>query len=225
MAVSASTGALTSIADVKSRLKITDAAQDDFLQTLVNAASRKIESLTHRLLKQRTYTSVVFNGNGRQAFYGDPLIDGYANSLASGDAIQQAAWGRRLETPLAAPTAISISGTAQTIGDDPDTKDVQVVILGRPSGLGDHLYRGSGWTKGINNIVISYLGGFSPVPEDLAEAAIQTAMAWFMDKDRGYLRLTSFSAQGETVQLEKTAIPTVAMELLQPFIRPVVIGI
>lgn len=225
MAVTAYAGALTVIADVKSRLKITDSAQDDFIQTLVNAASRKIESLTHRLLKQRTYASVLFNGNGRQAFYGDPLVDGYTNSLASGDGIQQSAWGRRLETPLATPTAISIDGTVQTIGDDPDAKDVQAVILGRPSGLGDHLYRASGWTKGINNIVISYPGGFSPLPDDLAEAAIHTAMAWFMDKDRGYIRLTSFSAQGETVQLEKTAIPTVAKELLEPFIRPIMIGI
>lgn len=225
MAVTAYVGALTVLADVKSRLKITDLTQDDFLQTLINAASRKIESLTRRLLKQRTYTGVLFNGNGRQAFYGDPLLDSLTETLASGEGINQLAWGRRLETPLSVPTSITLGGTAQTIGDDPAVYDVQVVILGRPSGLGDHLYRRSGWTKDVNNVVITYAGGFSSIPEDLAEAAIQTVMAWFLDKDRGYLRLTSFSAQGETVQLEKTAIPSVAMELLQPFIRPVVIGI
>lgn len=225
MAVSIYAGALTVLADVKSRLKITDIAQDDFLQTLINAASRKIESIAHRLLKQRTYTSVLFNGNGLQAFYGDPLLDPLTHSLARGEGIQQLAWGRRLETPLSVPTVITLGGTAQTIGDDPAIFDVQVIALGRPSGLGDHLYRSSGWTKGVNNVLITYQGGFSPIPEDLAEAAIQTVMAWFLDKDRGYLRLTSFSAQGETVQLEKTAIPSVAMELLQPFIRPVMIGI
>ncbi len=225
MAVSAYAGALTVIADVKSRLKITDSAQDDFLQTLVNAASRRLESLTNRLLKQRTYTGVLFNGNGRQAFSGDPLLDALTETLASGEGIQQYAWGRRLETPLGTPTSITIGGTAQTIGTDPATADVQVITLGRPSGLGDYLYRSAGWTRGINNVVLSYAGGFSPVPEDLAEAAILTVMAWYMDKDRGYIRLQSFSAQGESVTLEKTAIPTIVRELIAPFIRPAVIGI
>ena len=225
MAVSAYAGALTVVADVKSRLKITDSAQDDFLQTLVNAASRRLESLTNRLLKQRTYTGVLFNGNGRQAFTGDPSLDSLTETLASGEGIQQSAWGRRLETPLGTITSITLDGTAQTIGNDPAVYDVQVITLGRPSGLSDCLYRGSGWTRGVNNILITYQGGFSPVPEDLAEACILTVMAWYMDKDRGYIRLQSFSAQGESVTLEKTAIPTIVRELIAPFIRPAMIGI
>lgn len=225
MAVSAYTGALTVIADVKARLNITGVTDDDLLQTMVNGASRTIETLTGRLLKQRTYTNVLFNGNGYQFFTGDPLTEPLGWSLSGPDTIQQSAWGRCLETPIEAPTAVSISGTAQTIGDDPETKDVQAIILGRPSGLGDGLYRADGWPVGTNTIKITYKGGFTPVPEDLAEAAILTAMAWWTDKDRKYTRLVSFGAQGENVTLEKMAIPTIAKDLIQSFKRALMVGI
>lgn len=225
MAVSAYVGALSLIADLNSRLGITSPTQDDFLQTLINAASRRIELHTHRRLKQRTYTNALFNGNGRQIFAGDPLIEAVGPSLASGDTLQQSAWGRRLETPLAEVTAITLDDVIQTIGDDPDVSDIQVVALGDPSGLGDHLYRAHGWTKGINNLRITYKGGFPTVPEDLAEACIVTVMAWFFDKERKYVRILSYGAQGESVTLEKTALPTVAQDLLAPFVRPTVIGL
>lgn len=225
MAVTAYTGALALLADVKTRLGISGAAEDDLLQTYVNAASRSIETMTGRLLKQRTYTNVLFNGNGRQFFTGDPLTDVTGWSLSGDDTIQQSAWNRWLETPIETPTAVSIAGTAQTIGDDPDTKDVQAIILGRPSGLGDGLYRAAGWPTGINNIKASYKGGFATVPEDLAEAAILTVVAWWTDKDRKYTRISSFAAQGESVTLERTAIPAIARELLEPFKRMVFLGV
>lgn len=225
MAVTAYAGALTVLADVKARLTITDTAQDDFLQTLINGASRKIESYTHRALKARAYTGVLFNGNGQQVFDGDPLLDRQGWSLASGDSLSQLAFGRRLETPLNTVTSITLDDTAQTIGNDPDLFDVQLLTLGRPSGLGDGCYRASGWTRGLNNLLMTYNGGFATIPEDLAEGCILTVMAWFLDKDRGYIRLSSFSAQGESIQLEKTAIPTVAKEMIEHFVRPVTVGI
>lgn len=225
MAVTAYAGALTVIADVKARLTITDTAQDDFLQTLINGASRKIESYTRRALKARAYTAVLFNGNGQQVFDGDPLLDQPGWSLASGDSLSQRAFGRRLETPLNTVTSIALDDTAQTIGNDPDSFDVQLILLGRPSGLGDGLYRAGGWTRGLNNLLMTYNGGFATIPEDLAEGCILTVQAWFLDKDRGYIRLSSFSAQGESVQLEKTAIPAVAKEMIEQFVRPVVMGI
>jgi len=224
MAVVLYTGALADPATLMIRL-VADAAQADYLTTLINAASRKIESFTNRALKARTYTGVVFNGNGRQVFDGDPLLDRAGWSLASGDSLSQLAFGRRLETPLNTVTSIALDDTAQTIGNDPNTKDVQLIVLGRPSGLGDGLYRSGGWTRGLNNVLLTYNGGFTTIPDDLAEACLITAMAWYMDKDRGYTRLSSFSAQGESVQLEKTALPTVARELLEPFVRPVMVGI
>lgn len=225
MAVSAYAGALTLIADVKARLSLTGSGDDDLLQTMVNGASRLLESLTGRLLKQRTYTNVLFNGNGYQFFTGDPLTDTLGWSLSGYDTIQQSAWGRQLETPIETPTALTISDVTQTIGDDPATKDVQAVILGKPSGLGDGLYRASGWPVGTNNIKMTYKGGFATVPDDLAEAAILIVMAWWTDKDRKYTRLVSFGAQGESVTLERTAIPAVARDLIQPFMRIRMIGI
>jgi len=225
MAVTAYAGALTVLADVKARLTIPNLAQDDFLQTLINGASRKIESHTHRALKERTYTGVLFNGSGQQFFDGDPLLDRAGWSLASGESLSQLAFGRRLEVPLNSVTSIALDDTAQTIGNDPDLFDVQLLTLGRPSGLGDGFYRAGGWTRGLNNLLTTYKGGFATIPEDLAEGCILTVMAWFLDKDRGYIRLTSFSAQGESIQLEKTAIPTVAKEMIEQFVRPVVVGI
>ena len=224
MPVTAYTGALAALADLKTRLGLTDTSQDDLLQTFINAASRKCESLTNRLLKQRTYTNVLFNGNGRQFFDGDPPLESLGWSLSGNDTIQQSAWGRRLETPLSTITSLSIDGVAQTIGDA-TTNDVQVIALGRPSGLGDGLYRASGWPMGINNIKMTYPGGFSPVPDDPAEACLIIASAWFIDKDRGYLRVQSLSSQGESIQLDKSAIPTIARELLQSFCRGSVCGI
>jgi hypothetical protein len=225
MAVTAYTGALTVIADVKIRLGITESTDNDLLQTMVNGASRMLDTLTGRLLKQRTYTNVRFNGNGEQFFTGDPVTEPLGWSLSGPDTIQQSAWGRRLETPLDAPTAISLGGVVQTIGDDPATNDVQSIILGKPSGLGDGLYRASGWPRDINNITMTYKGGFATVPDDLAEAAILTVMAWWTDKDRKYTRMISFGAQGESVTLERTAIPSVARDLIQPFTRIRMVGI
>jgi hypothetical protein len=225
MAVTIYAGALTIVADVKARLGITGSEDTDLLQTMVNGASRMLETLTGRLLKQRTYTNVFFNGNGQQFFTGDPLTEPPGWSLSGPDTIQQSAWGRVLETPLEAPTAITITDVAQTIGDDPATKDVQVILLGKPSGLGDGLYRAAGWPCGTNNIKMTYKGGFATVPEDLAEAAILTVVAWWTDKDRKYTRLISFGAQGESVTLERTAIPSVARDLIQPFKRMIAIGI
>jgi hypothetical protein len=72
---------------------------------------------------------------------------------------------------------------------------------------------------------MTYKGGFATVPEDLAEAAILTVVAWWTDKDRKYTRLISFGAQGESVTLERTAIPSVARDLIQPFKRMIAIGI
>jgi hypothetical protein len=225
MAVTAYAGALATVSALNERLDITSPTQDDFLQTLINAASRKIESYTNRLLKARAYTDALFNGNGRQFFESDPLRDGMGGSLASGDTLSQRAFGRRLETPINSVTSITLDDTVQTVGNDPDLYDVQVVALGRPSGLGDGLYRAGGWTTGINNLKTTYNGGFSPLPEDLTEACIVTVMAWFMDKDRKYIRLIAASAQGEYIGLDKSALPQVVREILTSFVRPVVLGI
>lgn len=225
MPVSAYAGALTNVEAVKSRLGVVGVAQDDLLQSFINAASRRFESLTNRLLKTRTYTNQLFNGNGQQLFTGDPLVDPVGWTLAGGGFESLQAWGRRLETPLTAVTSVLIDDVAQTIGDDPDTKDVQVIALNSPSGLGDGLFRANGWPLGINLVKITYSGGFTTIPDDLAEACILTAMAWYYDKDRGYIRLRSISAQGQSAVLEKDAIPTTAWEMLQPFIRPMAIGI
>lgn len=225
MAVTAYAGALTLIADVKARLNITESTDNDLLQTMVNGASRMIETWTGRLLKQRTHTNVFFNGNGYQFFTGDPMTDTLGWSLSGPDTIQQSAWGRQLETPIETPTALTISDVAQTIGSDPSLYDVQAIILGKPSGLGDGLYRADGWPVGTNNIKITYKGGFATIPEDLAEAAILTVMAWWTDKDRKWTRVISYGAQGESVTLERTAIPLIAKDMLQPFKRITMTGI
>lgn len=144
--------ALVSLDEAKSALGIDDSSQDAAVESLVDQASALAENdYCRRPLKQRTLT----------------------NLRVAGPCQSRTLYPEAWPIDVAGTVAVAVNGTAQTLwksesDGDPDLKDVQVYE--------DHFYRPHGWYptgQTERNVVLTYDGGYDPVPEDLKVAVLE----------------------------------------------------
>jgi hypothetical protein len=127
--------------------------------------------------------------------------------------------------PITSATAVTVWGTAQTIGDDPDLYDVQVYPT--------HLYRASGWPVKALGITLDYVAGYlaghtdrNGVSHDsalarLRRAALIIAKALWQDTKTLRPEVQAISVAGKSLTFTvDPPIPRRAQMILDDFMRP-----
>lgn len=146
--------ALVSVLEARGVLGISDSAQDAAVESMIERATAEAETRCMRPLKQRTLTNLRVTGRCGTELYPE--------------------WYPGAAWPInaAGTVAVSVDGVAQTLwksesDGDPALKDVAVYP--------DCFYRAMGWNligTAARNVVLTYDGGFNPVPEDLKTAVL-----------------------------------------------------
>lgn len=206
MAIPPNDNALLTVADLRGPLNITstDPADVDMIQELINRASDEIETFC----------------GGRQLVAQDYAAQRYPG--------QREPHLRPRATPIdpASLITVSIDGIALTVwrseaDGDPALKDV--IVGGDVPGAATFLYRARGW-RGTSlyspfPILLSYTGGFDPVPGGIKQAAVLTIQA-FHRHQKGLDPYQSYpaSATGGTVVMRADTIPQTAERLLAPYV-------
>jgi hypothetical protein len=141
------TYALISLADVKEGLGISNASQDNLLTRYINQATDLIEKFCNgRRFKETTYTNQEYNGSGTA------YLDLRHYPLSSITKLE-----RRTSTDYSASDF-----------DEIDTSDY-LIDSGSQTNTGQ-VYMPIGFIKGIRNYRITYVAGYSSIPNDLEEA-------------------------------------------------------
>jgi hypothetical protein len=77
------------------------------------------------------------------------------------------------------------------------------------------LLDGSTFTRGMQNVTVSYVAGYATVPQDIEQACIDIIGDWFRYKDRaGKL---SEGIEGQTISFTDTAFPSRAQGVLNQY--------
>jgi hypothetical protein len=179
---------LCALADVKSYMGLTDTNQDALLTTLIGNASAFIETYCNRTFAQASYTETRNGGCGPKLY------------LANG--------------PVVSVSSVSVDGTAVPLA--PDAKSygfvwdaMQVYI--RPGG-----YPGE-FTKGIQNVVVSYTAGYVTTPPDVNQACCEL-IAYKMAKRNRIDKKNEVLAQ-QTLGFDMSDMPASVKTALQAYIR------
>jgi hypothetical protein len=182
--------ALVSAAEAKAALQIVDAADDATVDTVIMMATDLAENVyCLRPLKQRAFAAVRLAGPPGCSLYppgGRPA----ANPQAITGPIDRTK-----------PVTVLVNGAAQTVwrseaDGDPAGFEVEVYAT--------HFYRAAGWSpitgQSRQNVVLSFSGGYDPVPQDLKEATLEVIEKLWAPIRRGVLDLASVAAGGTSVQ-------------------------
>ncbi|MDE1907446.1 MAG: phage head-tail connector protein [Rhodospirillales bacterium] len=135
---------LCALADVKTYLGITDTNSDAVLTALIASASAMIESYCNRIFAESSYTETR-NGTG-----GAKLL--------------------LLNAPVTAVSSVTVDGYAVPAAPDaisPGYLFDQQVLYIRPGA-----YPGE-FVRGIQNITVAYVAGYSTVPADVNQACVE----------------------------------------------------
>src|SRR5262245_6806943 len=170
---------------------------------MITEASRLLERLTDRVLKQRLITTRLTGPMGPKLYARAAPIE--------------------VDTTVAPAPVITIDGVVQTVwkteaDGDPATFNVVVASDNEDevNGLRNHFWRGSYWqpvscSPGAvgRNILATYTGGFKRVPEDLKRACKYLLQKQWRDQSAqsAGFRLATNPIAGEIVPVNEPAIP------------------
>lgn len=184
---------LCQLSDVKTQLGITDTNTDAVLTTLVTNASAFIETYCNRTFAQAPYTETRNGGCGQKMF----LLNGPVVSVASVSVDGQA-------VPVA-PDAVSYG----FVWDN-------MTVYIRP---GQGSYGGPmEFTKGIQNVTVTYTAGFAAIPLDVAQACIELVALKFAKRQR--IDKSSETIGGQQTQAYSMAdMPAQVKAALQAYVR------
>jgi len=150
--------ALTSVSALKDYLGITGTEKDDLLESIINRVSDIIENYCGRTFKETTYTEEEYDGTGSDEL----LLENYPLTSSS--------------ITLEKRDTLSNSDNWSTI----DSENYFV-------------YTDEGKIKYLTNIFqeapkhyrVTYTAGYSPIPDDLEEAALQLCKYIYNNKRSG----------------------------------------
>lgn len=144
MPVTLSQYALTTLESAKRACGITTAASDDLITELINGATALIENTCNRKLASRTHANVRVSGMGVR-------------------------WIVLPNTPVTSVTYLArVDGTQEVEIQNSEYYvhgETGIVYL-RPSGA-TAPFGGQAFARDYMRYVISYVGGYSPIPDDL----------------------------------------------------------
>jgi len=140
--------ALTTLATVKLQLEIAGTNYDTLLERYIDSVTARFETMTDRLLKQRTITEYQDGRNNAST-----LLD---------------------QWPAEKPTEFWVDSTGLFTDSDRQlaVADYELELSGRGEGVGVTLINKCRIGRGRRNVKIVYLGGYATIPADLEDAAI-----------------------------------------------------
>lgn len=195
---------LVTLAEAKAFLTIKGTEQDPLLETVINAASDSWEKELNRPVKEAVYTNLRLIGPTGPKLYlrASPINLTPVPTVKVGE-ITQTIW------------------KAEADGD-PATFDVLVMsdVPEGPLGIRNHLYRQAGW-KGSNgqpyNVLITYTGGFNPVPSDLKDGVLYVIQKLFRDRQKQLADVQTVTLPSGSITLFDMALPRWAMRVLDKY--------
>jgi hypothetical protein len=179
--------------DVKDVIGIDQAesAHDEKLERMINAASWFCNNYTHRKLKSRALTE-YYNGDG-------------TNTLLTN------------EYPITVLTSV-YDDLARAYGADTLIDSGDLVIV--PDDLAYSIvYDGGAFLPGLRNLKVTYTAGYTTVPWDLQEAALELcAFYWDNFENKLFGKMSVTLADG-SVHMETTKIPASVLRILDLYKR------
>lgn len=146
---------LCALDDVKTYLGITTNAEDALIKALITQASAQIENYCNRTFAQTTYTETR-NGRGSRTMF-------------------------MRQIPIVSVTALTIDGVTVQASSNPQTygyvfDDERIYLRGTSPSYGPY-GQPDCFSRGVQNVVVTYTAGFSAIPGDVAQACIEL-VAW-----------------------------------------------
>ena len=185
--------ALTSLSDLKRYLEISSSDKDALLESLIEAVSKQFAVYTGRNLTLKTYSPLPDDSNYAPD---NAVLDGsgHAELLLP-------------QYPVAEVTSLTLDGAAISQAEPGGTSgfrlDSRAGLVVRVDGL---------FTRGRGNVLVAYRAGFSPMPADLAQAALEQAAVRFQESAAGHGRLGVSArtlADGSLSYSQKALLPQV----------------
>ena len=185
--------ALTSLDNLKRYLEISSSSNDALLESLIEAVSKQFAVYTGRNLTLRSYSPLAESDDY------DPdnaVLDGsgHAELLLP-------------QYPVDQVTGVTLNGAAlspaQPGGASGWWLDHRAGLVVLKDGL---------FSRGGGNVLVAYRAGFSPVPADLAQAALEQAAMRFQESSAGHGRLGVAArtlADGSLSYSQKALLPQV----------------
>jgi hypothetical protein len=180
---------LCALADVKTYLGITDTNSDAVLTALVANASAMCEAFCNRVFAQASYTETR-NGTGKSAI-----------TLSN--------------APASAVAALSVDGVALS-------PSAGVTLPGYVFDE-DTIYLRTGsypctFTKGAQNVVITYAAGFATIPADVAQACVELVAFKYAKRNRIDKASETLGTQ-QTISYSMADMPPSVKTALKPYVR------
>lgn len=190
---------LCQLADVHTYLGLTSTNEDANINALIAAASAWIEKYCNRTFEQAQY-SEVRNGNGAAAMY-------------------------LRQRPVTAVASVTVDGYAIPVPQsttsygyvfDASCVYIRAGIKGSPAP-----FNGAGlrFTRGVQNIVVSYTAGYATIPPDLVQACVEL-VAWKRAKASRIDKTSETLGQAQTQAFAKDAIPPSVLSALNNHLLP-----
>lgn len=177
--------ALTSLANVKSALRITVIDHDVELERRIDAVTNRFELFTHRKLKLRTYKP-------------SGAVAGEENLLLNGDDRLSRKAFLFPHYPVKTMTALTIKD--KDLADPQIVNVTKLVIDNTVPGRVVILEDTREWRLGTNNVEATWQAGLESLAlAELEELCIKQVVQDFLDRDRGREGIQSISAAGESV--------------------------
>lgn len=181
---------LTTLANAKAWLNITNATSDALLSRLVSAASQFAESYCSRLFNVASFNETR-NGLGGQQMV-------------------------LLNQPITAVASLSIDGVSVPARP---ALSATITTTGLPGGYSfdDSRLMLDGWyfCRGNQNVQVAYTAGYATAPYDLEQAVIHIVGEWFKYRDR--IGKTSEGIEGQAIMFTQAQIPPRALAVLSTY--------
>jgi len=215
---------LVTLAEAKAWVNITGTTEDAKLMSHITRASDWIEQMADRKLAERAFSSLRFTGPPSTKLYVPawPIKTG-ATITITVDAVAQVLWKTEAD-------GLPDDADVVVASDDPwDTR----------WGAQNHFYRrwtwesalGFAWQSprdpnfGQHNVLLSYTGGYNPIPEDLKLAACYLVQKLFRDQQKQAVGFTSIALPaGGAISVPEPFMPREVRDLIAPYQRPIFAG-
>jgi uncharacterized phiE125 gp8 family phage protein len=185
--------ALTSVAAVKSYLKIADTntIDDTRIEGLINACSSAIENFCRRNFKKQTFTDEEYDGNDHRYLnlYNYPVQS--VQSVTLNDELVDS-----IEYIVKKKTGILARKYNNTLSGISYNRYVPI------------------WPKGDANILVTYTAGYDEIPADLEQACILYVMSFYKSDVANFS--TTFT---DGFVFRADAMPVQVKLMLQPYMK------
>jgi len=197
--------ALTTLADLKTYLGITDSSEDDLLNLLIADADAAILGYLDRAIEQATLTE-YYSGDGTTNL----LLQQRPVTAITSVHVDSAAYAGQASGAVDSTTEWTAGEDfyAQSVVENESNPGNIIAIKGPGTFTGDGDRQTWGeWPRGTGNIKVIYTAGYSTVPGDLA-AACRILVAWMRSSRENGMPVKSEKLGSYSYTLlEDTGIP------------------